>query len=303
MSSRDPVTPSARGSGNPRLRANSLLLLAAAIWGFAFVAQRIGMRSTEPFTFNSVRFLLGSAALLPFVVRVGGSVSGRSGVTVRAGLLAGLALFAGATLQQMGIVHTTAGKAGFITGLYVLIVPLFGLALGQRIGRRGWAGAVLAVIGLYLLTVTGRLGINPGDVLVFFGAFCWAAHVQIIERFVGRAEPVRLAALQFLVCGLLSAAGALLFESPSLAGVRAAWPAIAYAGILSTAVAFTLQVIAQRHARPSHTAILLSLEAAFAVLGGWIVLGESLTLRGMAGCALMLAGMIVSQTGAKAGEH
>jgi len=274
------------------------LLLAAAIWGFAFVAQRAGMAHVGPFTFNGGRFLLGSAALVPFLLlrRRGTPPSGpRSRKDTWGVVLAGIVLFAAASLQQAGVVHTTAGRAGFITGLYVIIVPLLGLARGHRARLSVWLGAALSLAGLYLLSVTGRFGLGLGDGLVLASAFGWAVHVHIIGWLAGRVRPLRVAAVQFAICGLLSLVVALLVEPIALAGLRDAAIPILYAGLLSTGVAYTLQVVAQRQIDPSRAGILLSLEGAFAVLGGWILLEEAMTARMLVGCGLMLVGMIASQ--------
>ena len=283
---------------NTKLRCDLLLLLAAAIWGLAFVAQRLGMAHTGPLTFNGTRFALGAAALLPLVImraRQTGAAPIVWRQDLRRGLILGLVLTGGATLQQIGVVYTTAGKAGFITGLYVVLVPILGLMIGQRTGGRTWLGAVLAVVGLYLLSITGRLHMERGDVLVLVGAFFWSTHVLLIGRWANKTDPVRLACLQFWVCSLVSTAAAFVFETPEWSGLQGAlWP-ILYAGLLSTGVAYTLQVVAQRHAPPAHAAIILSLEAPFAVFGGMLMLGETLSVRGMVGCALMLSGMVFSQ--------
>jgi drug/metabolite transporter (DMT)-like permease len=278
----------------PRLRADLLLLLAAAIWGFAFVAQRLGMEFVGPLTFNATRFAIGAVVLVPLArARAAAAAPWRDDLP--RGVALGAVLFCGAYLQQRGLVTTTAGNAGFITGLYVILVPILGLALGQRARAATWFGAVLAVVGLYLLAVHDRFTVAAGDLLVLVGAFFWAVHVVLIGRFSPRTEPVRLAALQFAVCAVLSFGGALGFEEVAWAGIRGAAGPILYAGLLSTGIAYTLQVVAQRKAPPAHAAIILSLEAVFALLGGVVVLGESLGARGLAGCAVMLAGMIVSQ--------
>lgn len=283
--------------------ANLLLMLAAAIWGFAFVAQRMGMRYIGPLTFNGVRFALGAAALLPLLMwgRRNRSSADRNGGThdrarvVKGGLVAGLILFCGATLQQYGVVYTTAGKAGFITGLYVVFVPLLGLFLGHRTGRFVWMGAVLAAVGLYLLSAKGMAGIHLGDGLVLVGALFWAAHVLVIGHLSRQIAPVRLAVAQFAVVSVLSLIGAVIFETIAWATLRQAALPILYAGLLSVAVAYTLQVVAQQRARPAHAAIILSFEAVFAAVGGWLVLSEGLSVRGLIGCALMLAGVLLAQ--------
>lgn len=281
------------------LRDDLLLLLTAAIWGLAFVAQRVGMGHVGPFTFNGVRFALGSASLVPLILvrrRVGTEPAElRGGHLVLAGAGVGTVLFLAASLQQIGIVTTSAGKAGFITGLYVVLVPLAGLLWGQRAGWGRWAGAALAVAGLYLLSVTGRFSVQSGDLLVLASAFFWAAHVQLVGVLAPRTDTIALAALQFAVCSALSLLAAGLTEEVRLASLLRAAVPILYGGLGSVGIAYTLQVVVQRTAHPAHAAILLSLEGVFAAIGGWAILGESLSPRGLAGCALMLAGMLSSQ--------
>ncbi|MEN8006022.1 MAG: DMT family transporter [Candidatus Krumholzibacteriota bacterium] len=283
--------------------ANFLLLLAAAIWGFAFVAQRVGMRYVGPLTFNGVRFALGAAALMPLLMwgrrnranSGAGDGPGDRALVIKGGIVAGLILFCGATLQQYGVVYTTAGKAGFITGLYVVFVPLLGLLVGYRTGRFVWAGAVAAAVGLYLLSAKGIVGIDPGDGLVLLGALFWAAHVLVIGRLSRRIAPVRLAVAQFTVVSVLSLLGAVVFETIEWVALRRAAIPILYAGLLSVAVAYTLQVVAQQRARPAHAAIILSFESVFAAFGGWWILSEGLSARGIIGCVLMLAGVLLAQ--------
>jgi drug/metabolite transporter (DMT)-like permease len=278
------------------LKTDGLLLLTAIIWGFAFVAQRIGMDYVGPFTFNGVRFALGSLVLIPFMRFQAHQKSGTGSHTLLlAGILAGGALFGGASLQQVGLVYTTAGNAGFITGLYVVIVPILGLVLRQRTHAGTWIGALLAACGLYFLSLTDRLTIAYGDLLVLAGAFVWAAHVLIIGWFSPRVDPIKLAFIQFVACSVLSLASAAVFETISLSGIIQAAVPILYGGVLSVGIAYTLQVVAQRKAHAAHAAILLSLEAVFAALGGWMMLDEVLTPRGLLGCALMLSGMLLSQ--------
>ncbi len=281
------------------LKADWLLLLTAVIWGSAFVAQRVGMDHVGPFTFNGVRFTLGALVLLPLVVRRKAVVPPEQGggrwTVLWGGGLAGVVLFTAAALQQVGLVYTTAGKAGFITGLYVIIVPILGLLWGYRPRWGGWLGASLAVVGLYLLSVTEDLTLAPGDFLELVGAFFWAVHVLILGWLSPRVRRVRLACIQFSVCALLSLATAGLFETITVEGLRGAAVPILYGGLLSVGVAYTLQVVAQRHAPPVHAAVILSLEAVFAAVTGWIILGEVLDLRGVVGCGLMLAGMLTAQ--------
>lgn len=292
---------------------DALLLLTAAIWGLAFVAQRAGMEHIQPFTYNGVRFALGSLSLLPLILllrnrsrrRIGAeSATGKENSTREGrgakvwlyGLLSGSVLFTAASLQQVGIVYTTAGKAGFITGMYVVLVPLSGLLWRQKAGWSRWVGAGLAVAGLYFLSITRGFTIAKGDLLVLLSALFWTAHVQLIGWFSPKTNSLVLASIQFGVCSLFSLAVAAGTETVVLAGILRAAVPILYGGLCSVGVAYTLQVVVQKTAHPAHAAVILSLEGAFAVLGGWLILGEMLSLRGLIGCALMLGGMIVSQT-------
>jgi drug/metabolite transporter (DMT)-like permease len=285
------------------LKSDSLLLLAAVIWGFAFVAQRVGMEYVGPFGFNGVRFALGGLVLLPLLfrngLRNGQTSSCHAGAyslpRVGGGLLAGLVLFCGASFQQVALVYTTAGNAGFITGLYVVLVPIIGMALGHRTHVGTWIGAALAAVGLYLLSVADQWTISPGDLLVLIGAFFWAGHVHLIGWLSPRQDPLKIAFLQYAVCAGLSLIVSAAIEHNTLSRYLAAAIPILYGGVLSVGVAYTLQVVAQKHAKPAHAAIILSLEAVFAAIGGWIILGETLTSRAITGCALMFCGMLLSQ--------
>ena len=259
------------------------------------------MEHLGPFAFNALRFMLGALVLLPFIFRQR-KASPEAATrplfnrrTILSGVIAGGVLFGGASFQQIGIISTTAGKAGFITGLYVILVPLLGLFWKKRSRGEAWMGAVLAVLGLYLLSVTREFTISYGDLLVLISAFFWAFHVQIIDGFVSHSHPLVLACLQFAVCSILSGLFFLFTETTSWNAIYAAGIPILYAGLFSTGVAYTLQVVAQREAHPVHAAILLSLESVFAVLGGWLLLSESLSERQLIGCALMLGGMMASQ--------
>ena len=280
---------------------DSLLLLVAIIWGFAFVAQRAGMEYVGPFIFNGIRFALGSLVLIPILIR--NRYKARSKRPRRnnkniaiAGILAGSVLFLGSSLQQVGIVFTSAGKAGFITGLYVILVPFLGLFLKQKTSSPGiWAGAIIATIGLYLLSIIGTFSISKGDFLVLVGALCWAIHVHVIGWFSPQVESTKLAFLQFTVCSFLSLLTSLLFEVTTFASIKSATIPIIYGGVFSIGIAFTMQVVAQKYSPPTHAAIIMSLEAVFAAVGGWLILNEGLSPRAIIGCALMLTGMIVSR--------
>ena len=277
-----------------------MLLLTATIWGLAFVAQRVGMKYVGPFTFNGIRFLLGCFPLLPIILwnfkKDPFSFQFQPKMVIFGGAVTGCVLFLGASLQQIGIVYTTAGKAGFITGLYVIIVPLLGLLWRDRSTHAGtWGGAVLAAIGMYFLSVTRSLTISLGDVLVFFSAFMWAGHVQLVGWFSPRIGAVRLAVMQYAICGLLSLIVAFFREHVVLSGIIQGALPILYGGLLSVGVAYTLQLVAQKDAPPSHAAVLMSLETVFAALGGWLILGETLSHRALFGCVLILTGILASQ--------
>ncbi len=289
------------------MKADLLLLLTAAIWGFAFVAQRMGNAAMGPFTFNAVRFTLGAAALLPLLLwqrkhEVPQPKPARSGKILPV-LLTGVALFIGASCQQIGLLGTTAGKAGFITGLYVILVPLMALLWGGRTRTANWIGAVFAVVGLYLLSVKRDFTISSSDLIVLVGAFIWAGHVHLVARYAGKVGAIRLSIFQFAICGLLSGVAAFIFETATFPGIMdGVWPVL-YGGFLSVGLAYTLQVVAQRTADPSHAAIILSLEGAFAALGGWLVLGETLTIRDILGCVLLLGGTLISQAIGRKAEN
>jgi drug/metabolite transporter (DMT)-like permease len=291
------IIPGMQGEKHKTMTADLLLLLVALIWGFGFVAQRAGMEHIGPYAFNGIRFILGGLCLLPIVLRKQPYplTARRQTSLLPAGCAAGVILFAGATLQQVGIQYTTAGKAGFITGLYVVIVPIIGLFFRQVTGAGTWIGAMLAVAGMYLLSIHGTVSVNPGDFLVLIGAVFWAGHVLLLSYLSPRTVPVRLAMVQFFICGLLSLIVAACIETITLTAVREAAIPILYGGIGSVGAGYTLQVVVQSKAHPAHAAILLSLESAFAALGGWWLLHEHLSGRGIIGCGLMLAGMLVSQ--------
>jgi len=284
-------------------RADALLLLTAALWGLAFVAQRVGMEHVGPFTFNAIRFALGALAIAPILLLIKTKThsgkkrrsSGGKGRLLKGGLLAGSFLFLGASFQQVGIVYTTAGNAGFITGLYVVFVPVIGIFIGQRTNFGTWMGVALAAVGLYLLSVTESFSISQGDLLVLISAFFWAGHVLLIGKLSPRTDSSRLAIIQYLACAILSLIMAIAIETITIEGIANAAIPILYGGLVSVGIAYTLQIVAQKKARPAHASILLSLEAVFAALGGWLILEEVMPTRGIVGCGLMLAGMLVSQ--------
>ncbi|MDD3439637.1 MAG: DMT family transporter [Clostridiaceae bacterium] len=286
---------------NREMKSNMLLMLTAAIWGFAFVAQRVGMQYVGAFTFNGVRFALGSISLIPLIIYFKNKKTAEqpeetaSASALIPGIIAGSVLFFGASLHQAGLAYTTAGKAAFITGLYIVLVPLLGIFLKQRVGLNTWLGVVLAVSGLYFLSVNEDFTIAFGDLLEIIGAFFWAVHILVIDYFTKKVDALRLSCAQFAMCSALSIITALIFEDISVSGLSQAAIPILYGGLLSVGVAYTLQVVAQKHAKPSHAAIILSMEAVFAALGGALLLKENMGVRGYLGCALMFAGMLLTQ--------
>lgn len=285
-----------------RLRANLLLLACAAIWGFAFVAQVAGAH-VGAFTFNATRFAIGAASLVPVVAWADrraalGAADRRARWREVAlpGLICGLFLFGGSSLQQLGIETTTAGNAAFVTGLYVVMVPLVGIALGHRTSAHTWAGAVVALVGLYLLTVTsGWFTMNPGDALCLASTAFWTGHILAIGHFSRRLDVLRLSVAQFLANAGYAAASALVLERTPFAGLETAVGPLLYAGVVSVGVAYTLQVVAQADALESHAAIIMSLESMFGALGGALFLGEAMSPRGYAGAGLMMVGIVTSQ--------
>jgi len=283
------------------LKTDLLMLIAAAIWGFAFVAQREGMETMGPFLFNGVRFLIGVVALSPVVWYLSKKSQSdhKPEVSTKklliAGTMAGLLLFTAISFQQVGLQYTTAGKAGFITGLYIFFVPLIGLFFGQKTGSGTWLGATIALIGLYFLSIKEDFSISEGDLLQLICAVFFASHVLYIGYFAKRMDPLKLSLVQYVVTGVLSLIIAIAIELITWDMIRQTAIPLLYAGVMSTGIAYTLQVVAQQHAHSSHAAIILSLEGAFAVLGGWLLLDEYLTTRGLVGCGLMLTGMFLSQ--------
>ncbi|WAE54161.1 DMT family transporter [Stutzerimonas frequens] len=281
------------------LRADFLMLITAMIWGTAFIAQRIGMDNIGPFLFTGLRFALGALALLPLVIHQGRTAARHEPFLQRGlllgGMSMGLALTVGINLQQVGLLFTSVTNSGFITGLYVIVVPLLGLALGHKTGLGTWLGAFLAVAGMALLSIGEDFTVAPGDWIQLAGAFVWGVHVLLVSFFVSRHDAIRLAFLQFATCALVSLLLALVFEEIDPANIWLAGPALLYGGLFAVAVGYTLQVVAQKHAIASHAAIILSLEAVFAAIAGALFLDESLTLRGYLGCVLMFIGMLAAQ--------
>lgn len=284
------------------LKSALILLLTAAIWGFAFVAQRVGMDYIGPFTFNGIRFFLGCLSLLPVLFYYHKKSNEEENkekeikYAIKSGISLGCVLFIAVSLQQIGLIYTSAGKAGFITSLYIVLVPIFGLFLKQRIHNTTWIGVFISAIGLYFLSINESLSIELGDFLVLIGSFFWAIHILLVDKYVKNINPVLLSFIQFATCSVLSMIVAIIFEDINITAISKVTVPLLYGGIMSSGIAYTLQAVGQKHAKPSHAAIAMSMESVFASIGGILILQEKLPLRGYIGCALILAGMLVAQS-------
>ena len=280
--------------------SNFLLLFASIIWGFAFVAQRIGMDHLGPFAFNGLRFMLGALSLLPLLLYfrykepVPPIATRKTSIWI-VGIVAGLILFAGASLQQVALLYTTAGKAAFITCLYIVLVPLLGFFLKRPTTGGTWLGAILAISGLYLLCIKETFLPSYGDLLVLLGAFFWTAHILWIDHFARKVNVLELACCQFITCGFLSLAISAVTETTTLNAIVASAVPLLYGGLASVGIAYTLQIVGQKNAPPAHASIILSMETVFAAIGGYLFLNEILNGRELIGCGVMLAGMLLSQ--------
>lgn len=293
-----------------RTKHSLLLLLAAVIWGLAFVSQSKGMDYMRPLTFNGVRSLIGAASLLFFILATGRYKKERQvnwKTTMIAGALCGAALTTASTLQQYGILYTTVGKAGFITTLYIIIVPIFGIFFRKKVPGVVWFGAILAAVGMYLLCMTEsfrRLG--RGDVLILVCAVIFAIHIMLADYFSTKTDGVIVSCIQFTICGLVCTSGAFIWEHPTFQQLGEGIGALLYAGVLSCGVAYTLQLVGQEGVNPTAAALLLSLESVFATIAGYIAFkigflttDQSMTSRQVAGCVLVFAAVILVQLPAK----
>lgn len=284
------------------LGCNLLLLLTAFIWGVAFVAQKSGGDQVGSLTFNGVRSLIGCGALLavtPLLDRLGLShpceTPAQRKILWIGGILCGLALFSATNTQQLGIAETSVGKSGFITALYIVLVPLMGLLFGKRTTLFNWLGVVLAVVGLYLLCNPNEGGINRGDLLLLACALLFSVQIMLVSHYAPQVDGVRLSCIQFLVVGVLNLPLMCVFEQPSLSAMVDNWMPLLYAGVLSSGVAYTLQIVAQKHTHPTTASLLMSFESVFAVLAGWALLGDVLSVPEGIGCVLMFAAVLLAQ--------
>lgn len=287
-----------------------MLLLAAFIWGSAFVAQSVGMDYVGPLTFNCVRSIIGGVVLIPCIFllerlkspeeRARAAAESDRKTLLAGGASCGVVLCAATSMQQFGMQYTSVGKAGFITALYIVIVPVLGLFFGKRCGFKIWMCVCIALVGFYLLCMTGGFALERGDLYLLGCSLLFSFHILVIDHFSPLVDGVKMSCIQFLVSGVLSGAAMLLFETPSIAGIVAGAGPILYAGVLSSGVAYTLQIIGQKNYNPTVATLLLSLESVFSVLTGWMVLHQKLSPREIAGCVLIFAAVILAQLPEKA---
>ena len=290
-------------STHSRWFGSGILLLTAFIWGMAFTAQSAGMDYIGPFTMNCARSILGGLALLPLIAwnqarqrkkaEAGTDTNWRA--TVIGGICCGVILAVASALQQIGIIYTTVGKAGFITTLYIVMVPLVGVFWRKKIAGRVWFSVALAAVGMYLLCMNESFTVNPGDMYVFFCAVAFTGHILVIDHFSPKADGVAMSCIQFFTCAVLSGIAMLVAETPTWENIFAAAVPILYAGIMSSGVGYTLQIIGQKYTEPTVASLIMSLESVFAVLGGWMILGEKLSGRELLGCAVVFVGIILVQ--------
>ena len=291
-----------------QMKNSLLLLLTAFIWGVAFVAQSVGGEAVGCFTFNGVRSLIGAAVLIPVIYFLDVQKKKELGEKkfleqkgdkkrlLLGGICCGVMLCIASNFQQFGISFTTVGKAGFITAMYILIVPILGLFMKKRVGAKVWLGVVLATIGLYMLCMTSEsFSLSKGDFLVLICAGFFSLHILIIDYFSPKVDGVRMSCIQFFVCGVISTAIAFVFENPSLSAILSGWLPILYAGVLSCGVAYTLQIVGQKNMDPTVASLILSLESVFSVLAGWVILHQTLSVRELFGCVLMFLAIILAQ--------
>ncbi|MBR5518406.1 MAG: DMT family transporter [Clostridia bacterium] len=294
---------------NKRLTANLMLIITALIWGFAFVAQSTASELIGSFTFNGIRFMIGAVSLIPviYIFERRGKQKNlqKDKLTIKYGVITGVVLFIASTLQQVGVMYMEIdSKAGFITGMYTVIVPIFGLFMKKKTSLNTWFGAMCAVLGLYFVSVAGVEKIELGDVICFIGAFFWALHIIVIDEYVDKVNPIMYSAVQFFTCSVINIVLMFVFEmgSFSLTNVYLATVPILYAGVMSSGIAYTLQVLGQKNSKPTEAAIIFSMESVFAALGCWMILGHSMSIISLVGCALILAGVILSQLNFKKGQ-
>ena len=283
-----------------KLKGSVSLLIATIIWGSAFIAQSVGMDYIGPFTFQAIRCGLAVVFLLPVIFLFDKDKKNylkqwKNPKLWKTGIICGAALFVASGLQQVGLIYTSAGKAGFITAMYIVIVPILGLLFRKRPPVTAWISVVLATVGLYLLSCAGVTEINVGDLCLVICAIAFAVQITLIDRLAGDLDGLRINCIQSLVCATLSALVMLLTETPDLQNISSCWLPLGYAGVLSMGVAYSLQIIGQKHVEPTPASLIMSLESVFAAVFGWLLLKERMSPSEMAGCVLVFAAVILSQ--------
>lgn len=293
------------------LRSSAMLTLTALIWGVAFVAQSEGMNYVGGFTFNACRFIVGGMVLIPcifFLRRVNGDQWAKLDRTEQAkrrktgiigGICCGVFICLGSTFQQFGIAQTTVGKAGFITSLYIIIVPILGLFLRKKVGLNIWVSVGIAALGMYLLCITEGFAISRGDFLVFLCAIGFSLHILVIDYFSPKADGVVISCVQFFTAGIISGVLMFLFERPTWDAVMEAWAPVLYAGVMSCGVGYTLQVVAQKDVEPTIASLIMSLESVFSLLAGWVLLGQKMSPKELSGCVLVFGAIVLAQVPAE----
>lgn len=290
-----------------KLKGNLMLILTALIWGTAFVAQSVGMDFVGPFTFLATRNIIGGIVLIPCIFLLNKSVSKDNKEKERenkkdllvGGVLCGIVLCVASSLQQIGIIYTSVGKAGFITALYIVIVPILGVFLKKKVQANVWLSVVISMAGLYLLCIKENSGINKGDFLVFLSAFAFSIHILVIDHFSPIVDGFKMSCIQFFVCGIIASVPAIMFENPELKNILAAYTPILYSGIMSCGVAYTLQIVGQKYTEPVLASLILSLESVFAALSGWLILKEIFSGKELIGCILVFSAIIIAQLPSK----
>lgn len=288
---------------NKNIKGNVILMITALIWGSAFVAQSVGMEHVGPFTFITARYIIGGIFLIPCMILLNKinksnvkkyEKSDRKNLIV-GGILCGIALFVASSFQQIGIEYTTVGKSGFITALYIIIVPILGMFFKKKVQGRVWISVVIALIGLYLLCINESFKISNGDLLILMCAFCFSIHILIIDKYSPIVDGVKMSCIQFFVAGILGVIPMYIFENPNIYNLLQAYSPILYAGVMSSGVAYTLQIIGQKYTSPVMATLIMSLESVFAALSGWIILGEVFSIKEFCGCVLVFAAIIFAQ--------
>lgn len=298
---------------NKQLKGSLQLTLTALIWGIAFVAQSVGMDYVGPYTFNCVRYYIGAIVLIPVVIIIkkidanskaaNNSSSNVLRPTIKGGIICGILLSVATLLQQFGIMYSSVGKAGFITALYIIIVPFLSIFLKKKLHANAWISACIACVGFYIMSISGKPSIEGGDIYLLACAFMFSLQIMVVDHYVENANPVLMSLIQFATCATVCGIGMLAFEAPQLSNILAAYVPILYTGVLSSGVAYTLQIVGQRNVEATLASLIMSLESVFAALAGWFILKVALESKEIIGCVLVFIAIIIAQIPAKADKN